>query len=123
MVALFEHLTNDPHIIVNGFQHAGIFTALGLLDDDTKLPDYGEMSTDSDYELSDFDHHQSQGECGSNLISDSGGDPCHSSHKNQPVFTKECLSVTVLLHVLKIVIVIKKLYVHLHTIWLTIIVD
>ena len=100
MVALFEHLTNNPHIIVNGFQHAGIFTALGLLDDDTELPDYGEMSADSDYELSDFDYElsdfdnqQSEGERDSNLISDSGGDPCHPSHKDQPVCNKECLSV------------------------------
>ena len=70
------------------------------MDDDTELPDYGEMSADSDYELSDFDYElsdfdnqQSEGERDSNLISDSGGDPCHPSHKVQPVFTKECLSV------------------------------
>ena len=34
MVALYEHLTDNPHIIVNGFRHARIFTALGLLNDD-----------------------------------------------------------------------------------------
>ena len=34
MVALYEHLTNNPHVIVNGFRHAGDFTALDLLDDD-----------------------------------------------------------------------------------------
>ena len=39
----------------NGFPHAGILTALGLLDDDSKLPDYGKMSADSDCELSYFD--------------------------------------------------------------------
>ena len=69
------------------FNILGFFTALGLLDDDTVLPDYGKMSADSDYELSD---QQSQGECDSNLISDSEGD---SSHEEQPVRTKACLSV------------------------------
>ena len=88
MVALYEHLTDNPHVIVNGFRHAGIFTALGLLDDDTELPDYGEMSADSDYELSD--DQQSQREYDSNLITDSEGD---SSHEDQPVCTKACLSV------------------------------
>ena len=48
MVALYEHLTDNPHIIVNGFRHAGIFTALGLLnddvDDDTDLSCYSETS-------------------------------------------------------------------------------
>ena len=62
MVALYEHLANNPHIVVHGFQHAGIFTDLGLLDD-TELTDYGEMSTNSDHELSD--DQQSQGECNS----------------------------------------------------------
>ena len=42
------------------------FYCLGLLDDDTKLPDYGETSADSDYELSDFDNQQSEGERDSN---------------------------------------------------------
>ena len=27
--ALYEHLTNNLHVTVNGFPHAGIFTALG----------------------------------------------------------------------------------------------
>ena len=46
------------------------------------------MSADSNYELSD--DQQSQGESDSNLISDSEGD---SSHENQPICTKACLSV------------------------------
>ena len=74
MVALYEHLTNNPHVIVHGFRHAGILTALGLLDD-TELSDYGEMSADSDYKLSD--DQQSQGECNSNLISYSEEDSSH----------------------------------------------
>ena len=52
MMALYEHLTNNPHVIVHGSRHAGIFAALGLLDD-TELSEYGEMSADSDYELND----------------------------------------------------------------------
>ena len=31
MVALYEHLTDNPYINVNGFQHAGNFTASELL--------------------------------------------------------------------------------------------
>ena len=81
MVALYEHLTNNPHVVVHGFRHAGIFTALGLLDD----TDYGEMSANSDYELSD--DQQSQRECSSNLISDLEEE---SSHEDQLVL---CLSV------------------------------
>ena len=45
MVALYEHLTNNPHVIAHGFRHAGIFAVLGLLDD-TELSDYIEMSAD-----------------------------------------------------------------------------
>ena len=85
MVALYEHLTNNPYVIVNGFRHAGVFTALGLLDD-TELPDYSEMSGDSDYQLSDDE--QSQEECDSDLISDSEGGLSHD-----PVCTEVCLSV------------------------------
>lgn len=59
------------------------------MDDDTEPTDYGEMSADSDYELSDFDDQQSQGECDS----DSGGESGDPSHKHQAVCTKECLSV------------------------------
>ena len=81
-------MTNNPHVIVHGFRHAGIFAALGLLDD-TELSEYGEMSADSDYELSD--DQQSQGEYNSNFISDSEED---SSHENQLVHTKQCLSVS-----------------------------
>ena len=37
------YLADKPHIIVNGFKHAGIYSALGLLDDDD-IPDY--LTTD-----------------------------------------------------------------------------
>ena len=33
----------------NGFRHAGIYSALGLLDED-ELPDYNEISVESDYD-------------------------------------------------------------------------
>ena len=87
MVALYEHSTDNPHIIVNGFRHAGIFTALGLLndDDDTDLSHYSEMSAESDYELSD--DQQSPGDC---EISDSEED---TSHGSQAISTTACLSV------------------------------
>ena len=63
------------------------FAALGLLDD-ADLSNYGKISADSDYELSDG--QQSQGEYNSNLISGSEKD---SSHADQFVHTKQCLSV------------------------------
>ena len=88
MVALYEHLTKNPHVIIHGFRHAGIFAALGLLDD-TELSDYVEMSANSDNELSD-DNQQSQGKYNSNLISDSEED---SSHEDRLICTKQCLSV------------------------------
>ena len=43
IVQLYEYLADKPHIIVNGFKHAGIYSALGLLDDDD-IPDY--LTTD-----------------------------------------------------------------------------
>ena len=36
---LYEYLEDNPQIIVHGFRHAGIYDALGLLDEDD-LPDY-----------------------------------------------------------------------------------
>ena len=83
LVALYEHLTNNSHVNINGFRHAGIFTALGLLDYDTELVNYGEMSTESDYDLSD--DQQSQGECTDSKV--------ELSHEDQTVYTKVPLSV------------------------------
>ena len=44
IVQLHEYLADKPHIIVNGFKHVGIYSALGLLDDDDDIPDY--LTTD-----------------------------------------------------------------------------
>lgn len=53
--------------IVSNFWHAGIYAALGLLDnDDDELPDYDVTSVESNYDSCDEDQ-LSQGEC----ISDS----------------------------------------------------
>jgi len=41
IVQVFEHLQANPQIIVYGFRHAGVFDALGIIDDD-KLPEYGD---------------------------------------------------------------------------------
>ena len=49
LVQLYEYLEDNPHIIVHGFRHAGIYDALGLLDEND-LPDYATDESDfSDY--------------------------------------------------------------------------
>ena len=45
IVQLYEYLADKPHIIVNGFKHAGIYSALGLLDDDN-IPTTDDSDTD-----------------------------------------------------------------------------
>ena len=57
IVEAFEHLENNPQIIVHGFRHAGIFDALGIIDQD-ELPDY-ESDDDSDFdEDEDMDENE-----------------------------------------------------------------
>jgi len=46
IVKVFEHLQANPQIIVHDFRHAGVFDALGIIDDD-KLPEYGDDMTQS----------------------------------------------------------------------------
>ena len=46
IVQVFEHLQDNPQIIVHGFRHTGIFDALGILDED-ELPSYN-SEEDSD---------------------------------------------------------------------------
>ena len=49
LVQLYEYLGDNPQIIVHGFRHAGIYDALGLLDEND-LPDYATDESDfSDY--------------------------------------------------------------------------
>jgi len=51
IVQVFEHLQANPHIIVHGFRHAGVFDALGIIDDD-ELPEYGDdLESGDDSEL------------------------------------------------------------------------
>ena len=48
---VMEYLQDNPHIVVNGFKHAGIHQALGILNDDyEELPTYKD-----DYDYSDDD--------------------------------------------------------------------
>ena len=51
IVQAFEHLENNQHIIVHGFRHAGIFDALGIIDQD-ELPDY---ESEDDFDFVDED--------------------------------------------------------------------
>ena len=46
-VQLYEYLEDNPQIIVHGFRHAGVYDALGLLDEDD-LPDYTTDESDID---------------------------------------------------------------------------
>ena len=48
---MFEYLENNLQIIVHGFRHAGIFNALGILDDDD-LPEY---ASDEDSDLNEVE--------------------------------------------------------------------
>ena len=59
IVEMFEYLQDNPQIIVHGVRHAGVFNALGILDDD-ELPDYindedSDLDEDSVDEDSDED--------------------------------------------------------------------
>ena len=58
-----EYLADNPHFIVSGFRHAGIYAALEILDNDVdELPDYDNTSAESDCDL--YDENQlSQNEC------------------------------------------------------------
>ena len=54
IVQLYEHLEDNPHIVVHGFRHAGIYDALSLIDEDDNLPEYP-TSDDSDDENEESD--------------------------------------------------------------------
>ena len=55
MLQVYEHLADNPQVIVNGFRHAGIYRALGLLDESVELSDYNEINVESDYDESDVE--------------------------------------------------------------------
>lgn len=57
IVQMFEHLQENPQIIVHGFRHAGVFDALSILDKD-ELPTYS--SEDSDIEEDDTDENNDE---------------------------------------------------------------
>ena len=48
LVQLYEHLEANPQIVVHGFRHAGIFSALSLIDKDDDLPEYPTSDDDDD---------------------------------------------------------------------------
>ena len=51
IVQLYEHLTDKPHIIVDGFRHAEVYSALRLLNDnDDDILDY---TTTDDSDIDD----------------------------------------------------------------------
>jgi len=56
IVQLYEHLKDNPHIVVYGFRHAGIYDALRLIDKDDDLPEYPTKDdSDDENEESDTD--------------------------------------------------------------------
>ena len=58
IVEMFEYLENNPQIIVHGFRHAGIFNALGILNDDD-LPEY---ASDEDLDLHEVEEESDKDE-------------------------------------------------------------
>ena len=81
IVQVFEHLQDNPQIIiVHGFRHAGIFDALGILDED-ELPRYSsEEDSDIEENNTDEDVIQAMGSARSSLAvstvyTDSDSDP------------------------------------------------
>ena len=80
IVQVFEHLQDNPQIIVHGFRHAGIFDALGILDED-ELPGYSsEEDSDIEENNTDEDVIQAMGSARSSLAvstvyTDSDSDP------------------------------------------------
>jgi len=50
MLQVYEHLADNPQVVVNGFRHAGVYRALGLLDEGVELPDYSDSTVESDYD-------------------------------------------------------------------------
>ena len=89
-----EYLADNPHNIVSGFRHAGIYAALGLLDnDDDELPDYDDTSAESDYDSCDEDQ-LSQGECTSDsTVIDVSSDE-HHTVKKAPLTVEEIFTPT-----------------------------
>ena len=80
IVQVFEHLQDNPQIIVHGFRHADIFDALGILDED-ELPRYSsEEDSDIEENNTDEDVIQAMGSARSSLAvstvyMDSDSDP------------------------------------------------
>ena len=57
IVQMFEHLQDNPQVIVHGFRHAGIFDALSILDED-ELPTCS--NEDFDIEEDDTDENNDE---------------------------------------------------------------
>ena len=66
IVDMFKYLEDNPQIIVHGFRHAGVFGALGILDDDD-LPEY---KSDEDSDLDEDDIGKENGEASEDEASD-----------------------------------------------------
>ena len=45
-IEVIEHLQDNPHIVVNGFKHAGIHQALGIMTDENDLSIYSDDSNE-----------------------------------------------------------------------------
>ena len=77
IVQAFEHLENNPHIVVHGFRHAGIFDALGIIDQD-ELPDYeseDDFDEDEDEDIIEMTRRTNGSLNVSDVYSESDDDP------------------------------------------------
>ena len=85
-------MADKPQIIVNGFRHAGVYSALGLLDED-ELPDYSEISVESDYDdesdVQDDDDSSSSDEIDVVDDNDSSSSDSEADERSSPHFLVE----------------------------------
>ena len=58
LMEVIEHLQDNPHIVVNGFKHAGIHQALGILADENDLSPYSDRSYEYSDESESFDEDE-----------------------------------------------------------------
>ena len=91
-----EYLADNPQIIVDGFRHAGIYAALGLLDkDDDDFPDCDDSNPESEFDSCDEDQlSQGEGTYDFDLIAEDELSDEHHMVKKVPLTVDEIFTST-----------------------------